>query len=161
MKQNCYILRGVAECRNAATPLSSYSINDTHQGFQKRYITLLYLKGLKSYQPSKFKCLRFTPLSLVNRTFHLLFCWYLLKALMCGINAVGAQGCGCMSTFCHAPLKIAVLLHKTANVSHSFSGTVCSFFYELFYPNYPSPSTLSKWVFTGYCTKYNEINSLG
>ena len=43
----------------------------------------------------------------------------LLKALMCGINAVGAQGCGCMSTclatFCHAPKKIAVLLHKTEN----------------------------------------------
>ena len=39
----------------------------------------------------------------------------LLKALMCGINAVGAQGCSCMSTFCHAPLKIALLLHKMAN----------------------------------------------
>ena len=48
----------------------------------------------------------------------------LLKALKCGINSVGAQGRGCMSTFCHAPLKIAVLLHKTANASHSFSGTV-------------------------------------
>ena len=32
---------------------------------------------------------------------------------MCGINAVGAQGSGCMLTLCHAPLKIAVLLHKT------------------------------------------------
>ena len=39
----------------------------------------------------------------------------LMKALMCGINAVGAQGCGCMSKFCHAPKKIAVLLHKTEN----------------------------------------------
>ena len=39
----------------------------------------------------------------------------LLKALKCGINAVGAQGCSCMSTFCHAPLKIALLLHKMAN----------------------------------------------
>ena len=35
---------------------------------------------------------------------------------MCGINAVGAQGCGCMSTFYHAPLKIAVLLHKMPKV---------------------------------------------
>ena len=43
---------------------------------------------------------------------------------MCGINAVGARGCDCISTFFHAPLKIAVLLHKTANDSHSFSGTV-------------------------------------
>ena len=39
----------------------------------------------------------------------------LLKALKCGINAVGAQGCICMSSYCHAPLKIALLLHKMAN----------------------------------------------
>ena len=43
---------------------------------------------------------------------------------MCGINAVGAQGCSCMSTFCHAPLKIALLLHKMANGPYSFSETV-------------------------------------
>ena len=36
----------------------------------------------------------------------------LLKALMCGIDAVEAQGCGCMFTFCHAYLKMGVLLHK-------------------------------------------------
>ena len=36
----------------------------------------------------------------------------LLKALMCGINAVGAQGCGCMFTFFHAYLKMGFLLHK-------------------------------------------------
>ena len=35
---------------------------------------------------------------------------------MCGINAVGAQGSGCMFTLCHAPLKMAVLLHKMASV---------------------------------------------
>ena len=39
----------------------------------------------------------------------------LLKALMCGNNPVGGQGCGCMSTFCHTPLKIALLLHKMTN----------------------------------------------
>ena len=50
----------------------------------------------------------------------------LLKALMCGINAVGAQGCSCMSTFCHAPLKIALLLHKMANGPYSLSETVCT-----------------------------------
>ena len=44
---------------------------------------------------------------------------------MCGINAVGAQGSGCMFTFCHAPLKIALLLHKMAKVPYSFSETVC------------------------------------
>ena len=36
----------------------------------------------------------------------------LLKALMCVINAVGAQGSGYML---HAPLKMAVLLHKQAS----------------------------------------------
>ena len=54
------------------------------------------------------------------------FLSYEAKLLVCGINTVGAQGCGYMSTFYHAPLKIAVLLHKTANASHSFSGTVYS-----------------------------------
>ena len=39
----------------------------------------------------------------------------LLKALKFGINAVGAQRCSCLFTFCHAPLKIALLLHKMAN----------------------------------------------
>ena len=40
----------------------------------------------------------------------------LLKALMCGINVVEAQGCGCMFAFFHTPLKIAVLLHKMPKV---------------------------------------------
>ena len=48
----------------------------------------------------------------------------LLKALICGIDVVGAQGCSCMSTFCHAPLKIALLLHKMANGPYSLSETV-------------------------------------
>ena len=39
----------------------------------------------------------------------------LLKALKCGINAVGAQGRGCSSLLCHAHLKMGVLLHKQAN----------------------------------------------
>ena len=43
---------------------------------------------------------------------------------MCGNNALGAQGCGCMSTFFHTPLKIALLLHKMANGPYSFSETV-------------------------------------
>ena len=60
MKQKCYFQRGVAECRHAATPLSSYSINTTLQGFQKRYITLLYLKGFKSYQEKCKWKVRFT-----------------------------------------------------------------------------------------------------
>ena len=51
----------------------------------------------------------------------------LLKALICGINVVGAQGCSCMSTFCHAPLKIALLLHKMANGPYSLSETVSNF----------------------------------
>ena len=40
----------------------------------------------------------------------------LLKALMCGNNAVGTQGCGYMVIFCHASLKMAILLHKEATV---------------------------------------------
>ena len=50
-----------------------------------------------------------------------------LKALICGINVVGAQGCSCMSTFCHAHLKIALLLHKMANGPYSLSETVCTY----------------------------------
>ena len=44
---------------------------------------------------------------------------------MCGINAVGAQGSGCMFTLCHAPLKMAVLLHKTGNVCRVMITAVC------------------------------------
>ena len=40
----------------------------------------------------------------------------LLKALKCGINAVGAQGRGCGSLLCHAHLKMGALLHKQATV---------------------------------------------
>ena len=50
----------------------------------------------------------------------------LLKALMCGINAVGAQGSGCMFTLCHAPKKMAVLLHKTENVCRVMNTAVCT-----------------------------------
>ena len=48
----------------------------------------------------------------------------LLKALMCGIISVGAQGCGCMFTFCHAYLKMGVLLHKMAIVCKRRAMTV-------------------------------------
>ena len=48
----------------------------------------------------------------------------LLKALKCGINAVGAQGRGCSFSLCHAHLKIALLLHKMANGPYSLSETV-------------------------------------
>ena len=37
----------------------------------------------------------------------------LLKALVSGINDVGAQGCGCMFRLCHTSLKMGLLLHKT------------------------------------------------
>ena len=48
----------------------------------------------------------------------------LLKALKCSINAVGAQRCSCLFTFCHTPLKIALLLHKMASGPYSLSETV-------------------------------------
>ena len=40
----------------------------------------------------------------------------LLKALMCGINGLEAQGRSCRFTLCHAHLKMGVLLHKEATV---------------------------------------------
>ena len=89
----------MAECKHAATPLSSCSINTTHQGFQKRYITLFYLKELKSYQQKCKRKVRFTKENGLESFIPL------LKDLMSGINAVGAQGSGCMFTLCHAPLK--------------------------------------------------------
>ena len=68
----------MAECKNAATPLSSYSINTNTILLSKSdflfallLVTFELLKLEQSYIP-------------------------LLKALMCGINAVGAQGSGCM-----------------------------------------------------------------
>ena len=41
---------GIMKYKNAAMPLSTSDINTTHQHFQMRYITLLLLKVLKSYQ---------------------------------------------------------------------------------------------------------------
>ena len=40
---------------------------------------------------------------------------------MCGINAVEAQGCGYIFTFCHAYLKVGVLLQKMAIVCNQMS----------------------------------------
>ena len=59
----------------------------------------------------------------------------LFKALMCGIDVVGAHGCSCMSTFCHAPLKIVLLLHKMANGPYSLSETVYLLRYQIFFEN--------------------------
>ena len=56
MKQKWQIQIGVAQCKSTATLLSTKAINTTRQHFQMRYITLFYLKWLKSYQLSKFKC---------------------------------------------------------------------------------------------------------
>ena len=51
----------------------------------------------------------------------------LLKALKCGINAVGAQGRGFSSLLCHAHLKMGVLLHKQATVCSLMSMAVCMY----------------------------------
>ena len=50
---------------------------------------------------------------------------------MCGIIAVEAQGCGCMFTFCHAYLKMGVLLHKMAIVCNQTSMAVGGCFWCL------------------------------
>ena len=59
MKQNCQLQSGIAQYENAATPVSSKAIHATHQHYQKRYLTLFQLKGLKGYQQLKFECLDF------------------------------------------------------------------------------------------------------
>ena len=69
MKQKCQILMGVRQNENAATPLRTRGINTTHQHFQMRCTTLIYLKGLKSYQPSNLKCV----VSVVKQTLHFYF----------------------------------------------------------------------------------------
>ena len=56
----------------------------------------------------------------------------LLKALKCGINAVGAQGRGCSSLLCHAHLKMGVLLHKQVNGRFILILAVCNIPYTLY-----------------------------
>ena len=68
IKQKCQIQIDVGQYENAATPLRTRGINTTHQPFQMRYITF-DLKGLKSYQPSNFKCL----VSIVKQTLNFYF----------------------------------------------------------------------------------------
>ena len=55
IKQNCHSQNRLMQCKNATKPLTCLSIHTTQYLFQKRYITLFLLKGLKSYQPSKFE----------------------------------------------------------------------------------------------------------
>ena len=55
MKQKCQLQMGIVKYKNAATPLSTSGINTMCQHFQMSYTTLVYLKGLQSYQP-KYKC---------------------------------------------------------------------------------------------------------
>ena len=96
--------------------LTSFGINTTHQSFQMMYITFFQLKGLKSYQPSKFNVsvflskadfssVTFEPLELEQSYIHH------LKALMCGINASRGQGHGCRFTMYRASLNTTLLLH--------------------------------------------------
>ena len=68
----------------------------------------------------------------------------LLKALVSGINAVGAQGCGCMFRLCHTSLKMGLLLHKTEKVCRLILSSVRTYitpklqgtFFSLFSPVY-------------------------
>ena len=47
--QKWQLQMGIAQYKDDATLLKTKGINTTHQHFQMRYITLIYLKGLKSY----------------------------------------------------------------------------------------------------------------
>ena len=69
MKQKCQIQMGVGQYKNAGTPLRTRGINTTHQHFQMSYINLIYLKGIKSYQPPNFECV----VSVVKQTLHFYF----------------------------------------------------------------------------------------
>ena len=69
MKQRCQLQMGIAQYKNAAMPLKTKGINTTHQHFQMRYMNLIYLKGLESYQPPNFKFV----VSVVKQTLHFYF----------------------------------------------------------------------------------------
>ena len=60
---------GIAQYENVVTPLKTRDINTIQQHFQMRYIALIYLRGLKSEQPSNFKC----AVSLEKQTLHFYF----------------------------------------------------------------------------------------
>ena len=91
------------------------------------------LRGLKSYQPSKFESMYF--LSRTGLTFLLWqitfepleqkqSCIPLLKVLMCGMNAWGVQRHGGIFILQYSSLKMILLLHKTALVNFSMAITV-------------------------------------
>ena len=133
MKQNCHYQSGVLQCKIAIKPLISSGIHTTHQHFQKRYITLLLPRGLKSYQPSKFESLYF-----LSKTHFTFLSWLitfkpldqkqsyipLLKVLMCGINGQGPQWHNGIFILRYTSLKMSVLLHKTALVNFLMATTV-------------------------------------
>ena len=123
IKQKCQIQIDVIQCKSTAMPLSTRGINTTRQHFQMRYITWFYLKWLKSYQLSKFKCA-----NLLSKTDFTFLLWLItfepldlkqsyiphLKVLMCGINASGVQWCGCIFILHYTHQKLTLLLHKKA-----------------------------------------------
>ena len=124
---------GIVKFKNVAMPLSTSGINTTHQHFQMSYITLFYLKGLKSYKLSKFECADF--LSKIDFTFRLWLITFVhleqkqsyiphLKVLMCGIDAFSPQWCGSIFIWCYTHLKLALLLHKTATAKYILHSTV-------------------------------------
>ena len=91
------------------------------------------LRGLKSYQPSKFESVYF--LSKTGLTFLLWLITFepleqkqsyipLLKVLMCGMNAWGAQQHAGIFILWYTSLKMALLLHKTALVNFPMATTV-------------------------------------
>ena len=146
---------------------NSWGINTTHQNFQLMYITLFYLKGLKSYS---YKCKWKVLFTKENGDIKL---WRLitfdslvleksyirhLKALMCGINASRGQGHGCRFTMCHASLKMALLLHKEGLVKTTVPITVIALhrFVWLFFSKEIFKSDLKKMCRTA-CVGSNYL----
>ena len=53
IKKKFQLQMSIVQYKNEATPLNSWGIDIKHQHFQMRYMMLLWLKGLKCYQPKQ------------------------------------------------------------------------------------------------------------
>ena len=115
---------------------------------------MFLLKGFKSYEPSKYKCSDF--LSKTHVTFLLWLITFepleqkqsyipLLKVLMCGMNAWGAQWHGGIFILQFTSLKMVLLLHKTTLVNFPMATTVLFDFQHTFHITWSSYRVIHKW----------------
>ena len=100
IKQKCHIQGGIAQLKNATTPL----------GHRHSFLVLVLTKEV---------CLKGSKISnrqnlnLLSKTYFTFLLWLLL-VLMCGVNAFGTQWyCGISILRC-SYINMELLLHKTA-----------------------------------------------